>query len=471
MKTLRKFLLILTALCLVFSFGACGTYTPPSGGGDGGGTIVPPGGGGTETPPEPDDGSFTVTLLWNKESFTEEQYKNIDLLQAQWTDIETNEKFRANFNSEGVASIDGLDGDYQVTLVTPPDGFTYNPNIYQATNALTSVLIDLYQLTPTRGTGADPYQTCITISAIGAYRVTLQNASQEIWFKVRPSERGLYSMESLVDVTANKINPVLYTYDGHDAYINYESEQRIDDGGASNTFTKNFRWEIQLPQEEVGSIRFFVIRSTNNDPSAYPLVVDFIYDKDGDFTGGVQPSVPVYPEEDFSKWGDGDAQDITPAGTFTYCANRPGISNHLLDEEMVRLNPEDGYYHYYDEVTGEYGDLLFAKITQRTEVVDLPFTDPRMSIYYLNGKDYTSFLYGDDDEYDNYAKYVNNDGCYPVTEELKQFLMDYATSQAIFNDGEGLAEISREDDKGNVVFAGYNSDEESQWMFACGYYA
>lgn len=460
MKTLRKFLLILTALCLVFSFGACGTYTPPSGDGDGGGTIVPPGGGGTETPPEPDDGSFTVTLLWNKESFTEEQYENIDLLQAQWTDIETNEKFRANFNSEGVASIDGLDGDYQVTLVTPPDGFTYNPNIYQATNALTSVLIDLYQLTPTRGTGADKYNTIITITQPGAYRVTLQNASQEIWFKVRPTERGIYSIESLVDVTANKINPILYRYSGSDAWISDEPEEIIDGGGAENSFTKNFRWELTLEQGSVGAPFPFVIRSTNTDPSAYPLVVDFIYDKDGDFTGGVQPSVPVYPEEDFSKWGDGDAQDITPAGTFTYCANRPGISNHLLDEEMVRLNPEDGYYHYYDEVTGEYGDLLFAKITQRTEVVDLPFTDPRMSIYYLNGKDYTSFLYGDDDEYDNYAKYVNNDGCYPVTEELKQFLMDYATSQAIFNDGDGLAEL-----------AGYNSDEESQWMFACGYYA
>ena len=77
-----------------------------------------------------------------------------------------------------------------------------------------------------------------------------------------------------------------------------------------------------------------------------------------------------------------------------------------------------------------------------------------MNIYYLNGRNYTSFIH------DYYANYVNADGCYPVTEELKAFLMDYATSQAIFNDGDGLAEL-----------AGYNSDEESQWLFACGYYA
>lgn len=455
MKTLRKFLLILTALCLVFAFGACGTYTPPSEGG-GGGTVKPGGDDDPDVPEPPEEDGFTVTLLWNNESFTEEQYPNVDLLQAQWTDKETNQKYRANFNSEGVASISGLDGDYQVTLVTPPDGFTYDPNIYQATNALNSVLIDLYQLTPTKGTGSDPYDGSITINSPGAYRVTLQTATQEIWFRVRPTERGLYSIESLVDVTANKINPILYTYAGTDGYVNMASEQKIDDGGSANSFTKNFRWEIQLPKEEVGSLRFFVIRSTNNDPSAYPLVVDFIYDKDGDFTGGTQPAVPVLPEEDFSKWGDGgNADQITPEGTFTYCANRPGVANHLLDADMVKLNPEDGYYHYYDAVTGEYGDLLFAKISQPTEIVNLPFTDTSyMNIYYLNGRSYLSFIN------DYYAHYVNRDGCYPVTEELRAFLMDYSTSQAIFNDGDGIAEL-----------AGYNSDEESQWMFACGYYA
>lgn len=457
MKILRKFLLILTALCLVFSFGACGTYTPPvEGGGDGGGTVTPPEGGDPETPTDPTDDSFTVTLLWNKENFTEEMYPNLDLLQAQWTDKETNEKYRAYFNEDGVASISGLDGDYQVTLVKAPDGYTYNPNIYTADNTFKNVLIDIYNLTPTKGTGADKYNTIITITQPGAYRVTLQNASQEIWFKVRPTERGIYSIESLVDVTANKINPILYRYAGTDAWISDTPAEIIDGGGAENTFTKNFRWEITLEQGQVGAPFPFVIRSTNTDPSAYPLVVDFIYDKDGDFTGGTQPAVPVLPVEDFSKWKDGNAQDITPDGVFTYCANRPGIENHLLDESMVGVNPDDGYYHYYNEETGKYdGDLVFVKITQRTEIVDLPFTDTgNMNIYYLNGRSYLSFIH------DYYAKYVNNDGCYPVTEELKAFLMDYATSQAIFNDGDGLAEEK-----------GYNSDEESQWMFACGYYA
>lgn len=454
MKTLRKFLLILTALCLIFSFGACGTYTPPSEGGSGG-TVTPPeedNPDNPETPDTPAEDSFTVTLLWNNENFTE---KNVDLLQAQWTDKETNQKYRANFNSEGVASITGLDGDYQVTLVTKPDGFTYNPNIYSVNNTFRSVSIDLYQLTPTKGTGADKYNTIITITKPGAYRVTLQSADQIIWFKVRPTERGVYSIESLVDVTANKINPILDRYSGTDSWISEKPIETIDGGGAENTFTKNFRWELELEQGSVSAAFPFVIRSTNTDPSAYPLVVDFIYDKDGDFTGGTQPAVPVYPEEDFSKWGDGNAQDITPDGTFTYCADRPGISNHLLDESMVRLNPADGYYHYYDAVTGEYGDLLFAKISKPTAIVDLPFTDTTyMNIYYLNGRSYLSFIN------DYYALYVNDDGCYPVTEELKAFLMDYSTSQAIFNDGDGIAEE-----------AGYNSDEESQWMFACGYYA
>ena len=245
------------------------------------------------TPPTTTE--YTVTLLWNKENFTEEQYADITQLEAQWTDSETNKKFYSCFNSEGVASINLVEGHYSVTLATLPDGFTYNPNIYQAKDNHTDVFIDLYRLTPTHGTGEDPYNEVIAISKPGAYRVTLETATQEIWFKVRPSERGLYSMESLVDVTANKINPILYTYAGHDAFVNDASEEMIDGGGAENTFTKNFRWELRLSPEDVGSVRFFALRSTNNDPSAYPFAVDLIFDKDGEIIDGEDSSQDSTP--------------------------------------------------------------------------------------------------------------------------------------------------------------------------------
>lgn len=239
---------------------------------------------GDVTPPTTTE--YTVTLLRNKENFTEEQYADITQLEAQWTDCETNQKFYSCFNSEGVASINLVEGHYSVTLATLPNGFTYNPNIYQAKDNHTDVFIDLYQLTPTHGTGEDPYNEVIVISKPGAYRLTLNDPSQEIWLRVVPTMTGNYSIESIVDVTANKINPVLYAYQGSIAYVHYASEKMIDGGGAESTFTKNFRWELQLHADEVGSVYFFALRSTNADHSAYPFAVDLIFDKDGEFIDG-----------------------------------------------------------------------------------------------------------------------------------------------------------------------------------------
>ena len=49
----------------------------------------------------------------------------------------------------------------------------------------------------------------------------------------------------------------------------------------------------------------------------------------------------------------------------------------------------------------------------------------------------------------------------PVTEELKDFLQKYSVSQKLFSDGNGWAEqhVPR-----------YDAYEDSQWLFACGYY-
>lgn len=61
-----------------------------------------------------------------------------------------------------------------------------------------------------------------------------------------------------------------------------------------------------------------------------------------------------------------------------------------------------------------------------------------------------------------YADGINSDGCYPVTEELKILLQMFAINQAVFVDGNGVVET----DEHNPM----DSDEESQWLFCCGYY-
>ena len=59
-----------------------------------------------------------------------------------------------------------------------------------------------------------------------------------------------------------------------------------------------------------------------------------------------------------------------------------------------------------------------------------------------------------------YADAANSDGCYPVTEELKEFLQLYAQCHVVFSDGMGDAEKM-----------GINSDENSMWLWVVGYYA
>ena len=62
-----------------------------------------------------------------------------------------------------------------------------------------------------------------------------------------------------------------------------------------------------------------------------------------------------------------------------------------------------------------------------------------------------------------YADLANADGVVPVTEELALFLQRYVSnSQFFFADGEGVIE----NDPDHPI----DAYEDSQWLFACGYY-
>ena len=142
----------------------------------------------------------------------------------------------------------------------------------------------------------------------------------------------------------------------------------------------------------------------------------------------------------------------------------------------------DGFYHLYDKdlyaETDGYGPILFAKFNKDcealytygvdannrpTRVEQGGFTNPliRFRISY-KGKyyDYTNFV-------STYTGYGNNEGAVPVNAELQVFLEAYATTEAVFNDGYGIAEQSRENDG----FPGLSSSEDNMWLVFCGYYS
>ena len=221
-----------------------------------------------------------------------------------------------------------------------------------------------------------------------------------------------------------------------------------DGGGYSNTFTKNFRWEIGLSSDEVGNTFGFVIRTDSLNDDAYPVTIDFILEKDGTFTGAKPIQyVPVPVTEQFIEVPDSDGK------TFNYAARLKPYNE--LDSSLFRLYSKaeggDGYYHFYDNETGTYGATVYAKVSAGSEVMDA-FTNPLVSKT-ANGRDYNNLVA-------QYASHCNNDGVYPVTEELKSWLNDYANAQYLFNDGNGIAEI----------YSHYNSTLEDQWLFACGFY-
>lgn len=436
---MKKFLALIAAF---FALGAlclagCGEYKPPASPG----TTVP---GSPDDPDKPIDteNTFSVSLLYQNELFAPQE-----TIYALWREIDGVAVYSAPFDASGVARIEGLDGDYTVTLSALPAGYTYNPNIYMATNDEKRVAITLYQLTPTRGSGSDKYDNIIRLASPGAYRVTIARPDQTVYLQFEPSKRGQYSMQSIIDVSANEINPILDIYQGTTAWKPEKPTETVDGGGEENTYTKNFRWEIQYPGTS-GTIFAFGLRAQGINDDAFPVAIDFILDADGEFTGGgstIQYET-VYAKEEFKKTPEYSA-------TFQYVAGlRP---NRVLDASLFKLNPEDGYYHFYDEATDTYGGILYAKINKDPQIVSTQtgmwFLDGQVSKK-CNGKDYSQFVSA-------YAQYVNGDGVYAVTEELKTFLQDFSVAQRYFNDGNGWAELN-----------GYNSSEANQWLFDCGYY-
>lgn len=486
----KKILTLILSVLLLFALCSCvpGEYVgPDSSGGNsasssGSDSGSDSSGGGTS------DGEivFTVSLICGNQSFSPAGQK--EPISACWTDKSSANSafYTAEFDSRGVASITGLDGDYKVTLTRLPEGYTYNPNIYEADNDSRNVSIVLYPLTVTSAGSAiwpdASNKRAVSISSTGAYRATLTRANYEegVRFQYNPKTSGYYSIQSLIDVTANKLNPIIDIYLGNTAWVPPSPTETRDGGGDENTYTKNFRWEIDMANDEASTF-WFVIRATTLAADVFPINVDFILDKDGEFTGNrLQLGAPVYPTEDFANVDKSyifSAENT--AGSFRYLAYDD--PNHVLRGNKVKYYAKeeggDGYYHLYDEETGTYGKLLYVNLLNGGPILQEAggFTYEMVSVSNCNGLNYNAFFYEVDedgtikcdvDSSGNVTKRMANygtncrNGYYPVNAELKEFLMSYSVGQRLFNDGNGWAES-----------CGFNSSETDQWLFNCGYYA
>ena len=260
---MKKWLTAGLALAMLLCMCACGQYNPAVNSPEAEQSTNQE----STAPPESESGQeeagYTVTLTHNGKVFSA-----VEGILAQWTDGYS--YYTAPFEG-GVASTQYLDGDYRVTLSGLPEGYTYDPNIYTATTTNRDIEIELHRVEIPRGAGSDEYH-CIMLKKTGFYRAQFSRAGQKIFFEFVPTSSGTYVIESLVDTAAQEFNPVMMVYVGSSQFKLFDHEQ--DGGGAENGYTKNFRYEMRVDDDEIGAVFTFAV-CLDAKSENFPQYVDF----------------------------------------------------------------------------------------------------------------------------------------------------------------------------------------------------
>lgn len=443
--------------------------------------------------PKPDDqqkeDKFTVELIESNGNRYIPPYVPGRTVKARWTAVDGSSIHEATFNNDGIAELGELDGDYKVTLVGLADNVTYNPQGYSADNKNKHTVIEILTIlgtTHSDGSNINDVDTMTTItcspgdSAGSTYRAVIDSPWNGVkggeysdqggekfegivFYQIKPAYAGWYSLESWVEISENEVNPILEYYNGTEQGGKYW-DSTINSGGAASTYTKNFRFEVQLGKLEVGNVWAFGIHVESKNEK-YPIAVDFTIKFEGTYEA-LEPNYTVVEAK-----GPFDISS-TPAGRFEYNYK---ATNSVLMGSRFKLNKADGFYHLYDEKqyadNGGYGPVLYAKITKPSEVlysVDYGFTSNliNLAIEYHDPFNYNLIIYKDYNKFiDTYKDYCNADGVHPVNEELKQFLQEWAIVQSYFHDGSGFAESGVAETGVKLI-----SSFEDQWLFGCGYY-
>lgn len=526
-KTFRYLSVVLSLICaLTVCLAGCQEYNP---------AVSSPGHGretgeeSTEKIVVDDDGNidpnpFTVTLMVDGRPYSPPSDQPISVRWSDGFSLHT-----APVEEDGVARIGGLDGDYDVTLTAVPEGYAYNPNVHRATGNQRNIEIELYRLVETKGQSHDLYNA-IRIRSTGVYCIEISGADKEVYFEFAPTASGTYSVESWMDTEADNVNPSANYYGSNSAFRTFQ--YCADDGGAEAFYTKNFKLDVQIAEENFsggggGAVVFtFGVKATSKT-NEYPIKVYFALTLDGEFILDRTESVLMRPAEELVQQPDYLGYEFVGAERQETVGD---VSGWTFDADNYKLWPKDeggdGYYHVYSTAeypdTHGYGPILYAKISSPCRFLTDAFTtleyNGNKALTLSDGtENYKLFIEGFDalnstflgspyfcttdcpcrrngtcDSMDiigsvgacvtgctgchqdcrnipedligqkGYGDYTNSDGCYAVTEELKEFLQKYSISQLLFFDGDGYVETH----ESIHIFA----EEEDQWLFACGYY-
>ncbi len=384
MKNKKILTMITVALAILLLLTACGEYNAAvrlPGANQGTDTEAENNGAVTDENGNVDENPFTVTLMVGEDVYVPSEDRPISV---QWSDgfsVHT-----APIGKDGVARVGGLDGDYRVNLTAIPEGYTYNPNVYTATNNNRNLEIQLYKIVTTRGHG-DQLYNAIEIKNTGLYCVELTSPTHEIFFEFAPPKSGTYSVESWMDTIENKVNPQAKYYGANRFFKQYQ--HTADDGGATGTYTKNFKLDVQIADEMIsdgGQVTFsFGVLSTSTD-NQYPIKVYFAITLDGEFSLNHTESQMMYPsDEHLATAPEYDKSKYEFVGA-EFTQTQGGNSANVFDGKNYKLWPlsegGDNYYHLYDETkypeTHGYGPILYAYVSEACRFMDDAFINIEM---------------------------------------------------------------------------------------------
>lgn len=493
---------------------------------------------------------------------------------AQFRAVNGNNEVKTAPFINGTATIKGLDGEYQVTVsgldknVTPGPlarYYAYDTNAYEVNNLQRDCQIKLYEvnmINNKKGQGEQAFgsngiTSNMVLRKAGVYRVNIYEQGQEVFLRYQSDESGEFSIVSWVNAAENEIDPVATFYGGSAQYCP-TTGTTYDTGGTAGDFTTNFKFTVRLAEDQITGAYNFSVSATDrygtkpdpSNPDDPIFYFDFYIGRDADYeidTVIAEVVLPVgYPEKQLESFkgkrqevkvvqdgkvistvqinnADGtpaldiNGKPVTPPSAsgsgyyqiFDHIYSASGASR-ILDQSLVGLNEEDGFYHLLDEDGQPNGPLVYAHISTASDIYGTALINIEdsgnnaLTLFTPDGKnryDYQLMLQGhdlaqqkfqagaserggsskkssradNDKDLDPYPQYkdckgyydcVDEYGLYPVNEQLKEFLQYFANSQQLFKDGEGWVEINSKEITGYQ----YDAYEDSMWLFDCVYF-
>ena len=305
--------------------------------------------------PSTEGGKFSVSLSFNGEKFVPQENDII----VEWTKEDGHGVHTAPL-IDGYAEVDGLDGNYKISLSKFPSGYVYNPNLQYANNDSKHLDIQLIKPEETRLYGENDIYNSLTIKKDGVYSISIENANQIVYYQYIPPQIGSYSIESWVNVEANAVNPKLDYYRGTTAAKYYQFT--VNDGGDESYYTKNFKCSESITS--LGQGLFFAIKASSKD-GTYPVTVTFAVYRDGDVIGSGDSGGIFLPSDQLVHQSGANEGEVISGPEMIQNGQR--VLKNSMWKLWSKKDGGDGYYHLYDEEaypdTNGYGPILYAYIS------------------------------------------------------------------------------------------------------------